>query len=297
MGMPYSTNPNLPRVRMQAVRLLAQGWSTREAARHLGYTQSAVVKRARKARSLPSNVHVIPTESSRPHHHPHELTQELVAAILTYRKRHRRCAEVLHHLLVRDGYQVSLVSVKRTLQRHQLTRYSRWKKWHTYPPRPRPEMPGALVEIDTILDGAPTERLCVYTLLDVCSRWAYASPILRISTHTSLRFVEQARFAAPFPFRTVQSDHGSEFSKWFTQRLGERGVAHRHSRVRTPNDNAHLERFNRTLQEECLERVPRRIEVWRREIPEYLRYYNESRPHMGLDMKTPNDILKAIPSY
>jgi len=37
--------------------------------------------------------------------------------------------------------------------------------------------------------------------------------------------------------------------------------------------------------------------VWRREIPEYLRYYNHERPHMGLEMKTPAEILKTIPSY
>ena len=109
--------------------------------------------------------------------------------------------------------------------------------------------------------------------------------------------MDLAREMAPFSLTTLQSDHGSEFSKWFTQRVIERGLAHRHTRVRTPNDNAHLERFNRTIQEECIAKIPRSLMSWRKELPEYLHYYNEERPHMGLEMKTPADILKAVPSY
>lgn len=174
----------------------------------------------------------------------------------------------------------------------------KWKKWHQYPPRPIPEKPGILVEIDTVHDGAPERRLYLYTLLDVYSRWAHAIPSIRINTHQSLRFVDTARSKASFAFATLQSDHGPEFSVWFTKRIIERGMAHRHSRVRTPNDNAHLERFNRTIQEECIARVPRSFRSWRKEIPEYLRWYNEGRPHLGLEMKTPlQKIAETIPSY
>lgn len=218
-------------------------------------------------------------------------------AIISYREKYHRGAEVLHELLRRDGVVVSLSSVKRTLRREQLAYHSKWKKWHQYPPRPEPRSPGMLVEIDTIHDGVPEERLYLYTLLDVCSRWAYAIPSLRINTHRSLRFVETARRTASFDFETIQSDNGSEFSKWFTQRVTERGMAHRHSRVRMPNDNAHLERFNRTIQDECIRRIPRTFRVWQKEIPEYLDWYNGERPHLALKLKTPEDMIKTITSY
>lgn len=243
---------------------------------------------------------VIPTRSSRPHSHPQQLSSETIKAILAYRLKHRRCAQVIHHLLKQDGIDVSLVSVKRTLKRNGLVYPSKWKKWHIYPPRPIAEKPGLLVELDTIHDGEPSRRLYVYTLLDVCSRWAFAWPSLAINTHNSLRFVDEFRRVSPFNVKTLQSDHGSEFSKWFTKRVMERGLSHRHSRIRTPNDNAHLERFNRTIQEECLRRVPRNIRSWQKEIPEYLFWYNQKRPHMGLKMKSPIDILKGhqvIPRY
>jgi len=71
------------------------------------------------------------------------------------------------------------------------------------------------------------------------------------------------------------------------------GIHHRHSRVRKPTDNGHIERFIRTLQDECLYRIPRSYRVWKQEIPEYLHYYNTERPHMGLAMKTPLEVVQS----
>lgn len=294
--MPYTNNPNLPRIRMEAVKLVRSGWSTVKVARYTGYSQSAIVKWVKRA-SLDRRARVIPTQSSRPEYHPKTLSRETVEAVIQYRKKYIRDAFFIHHILQRDGIEISLSSVKRILRRNEMSRFSKWKKWHTYPPRPMPESPGTLVEIDTIHDGSGQGAMYIYTLLDVCSRWAYAVPSLAINTHRSLGFVNAARGASSFSFSTLQSDHGSEFSKWFTKRILERGMSHRHSRIRTPNDNAHLERFNRTIQDECISRVSRSMKVWQREIPEYLHYYNTERPHMGLNMKTPTDIIKTIPSY
>lgn len=294
MYMAYSNNPNLPRVRMEAVRFVRSGKSIREAARRFGYSHGAVINWIRRAGEIPSNSSLIPTRSSRPYHHPQELPLEMIQKILEYRERHKKCAFITHYFLQRDGHSVSLSSVKRTLQRYRCSRFSKWKKWHRTIPRPLAEKPGILVETDTIHDGRSGDQLYIYTLLDVYSRWAYALPSLRINTHRSLQFVERARRSAPFSFATLQSDHGSEFSKWFTTQIESRGLSHRHSRVRRPNDNAHLERFNRTIQEECIVRIPRKLIVWRKEIPEYLRYYNEERPHMGLDMKTPAEKIAEV---
>jgi len=71
--MAYTKNPHLPRVRMQAAKLVIQkGWSTREVARYTGFNQSTIVKWTQKAR-LMSSLN-IPTVSSRPHRHPNQLS-------------------------------------------------------------------------------------------------------------------------------------------------------------------------------------------------------------------------------
>ena len=286
--MPYTKNPYLPRLRMEAAnRVRYQEWSIRQTARYYGVEPSTVMRWLNKARMTTRNT--IPTLSSRPNHHPRELNDEIVKAVLDYRKKYRRCALVLHHLLLKDGVDVSLASIKRVLKRHNVSRFSRWKKWHRYPPRPLPQNPGMLVEIDSILDG-----LCVYALLDVYSRWAYALPISRISSRSSVKFLVEAQTTAPFKFQTIQTDHGSEFSKWFTRIVEHKGFSHRHSRVRRPTDNGHIERFNRTLQEECLYRINRSLSSWKKNIPEYIHYYNTQRPHMSLDMQSPLEVLRRF---
>ena len=152
--------------------------------------------------------------------------------------------------------------------------------------------------MDTIHVGpADQRRFYVYTLIDLTSRWAFAWVSRRINTHRSLSFVKLAQRAASFQFKMIQTDNGPEFSKWFSQRVGELGLTHRHSRVRQSNDNAHVERFNRTLQEECLDKKPPLPAAYQRAIREYLPYYNGRRLHLGINFQTPAEILKAIPSY
>lgn len=124
MGMSYSKNPNLPKVRAEAVKMLRSGQSTRAVARHFGFSQSTIVKWNKKVPPNTYQCRVIPTESSRPRHHPNELDEEIVRQILDYRQKTGRGAEFIHFLLARDGAAVSISSVKRTLSRHGLTKYS-----------------------------------------------------------------------------------------------------------------------------------------------------------------------------
>lgn len=293
MTMPYTTNPHLPRLRLQAAKLvLEQGWSTRKVARHTGFNQSTIARWVQYVQ-LHTVGHSIPTKSSRPHSHKHQLSSAMVNTIIQYRLQHRRCAEVLHYLLRKDGYNVSLSSVKRTLQREGLTRYSQWKKWHTYEERPKPEYPGVLVQLDTIHDGPHDDRLYIYTLIDVCSRWAFAMPVERIGAEMSWKFVQCARAELPFRVQLLQTDHGPEFSKHFKKLLVAEQLTHRHTHIRSPKENGHLERFNRTIQEECLQRVPKTLEAYRKAIPEYLHFYNTERPHMGIEMQTPQKVMQS----
>lgn len=291
MYMPYTQNPHQPRLRMQAVLLVRRGWSTRAVARHTGFNQSTIVRWTQRAPR--DGRETIPTKSSRPHGHPRQLTRSTIEEIRTKRLCHHRCAEVVHQELMNDGTVVSLSSVKRTLRREGLLRRrSPWKRWHRSGQRPEAVKPGDLVELDTIhVQPCGGERFYVYTLIDVHSRWAYAKTVTRINTHQSLRFLREAQQVAPFVFGTIQSDHGSEFSTSFSDRSHP---IHRHSRVRQPNDNGHLERFNRTVQEECLDQVVPTIPAYRSALKSYLPYYNTERLHLGLNLKTPSQVM---PSY
>jgi transposase InsO family protein len=292
--MAYSNNPNLPQVRGQAVALVLKGWSVRKVARYLGFTHSAVVKWV--ARAKIRGYGAIPTRSSTPKAHPRALSVAVVSAVIKERVGRRRCAEHVYHALKKQGVNVSLSSVKRTLDRCHLRKSrSPWKRPHDFTERPRATYCGALLELDTIHIIAPDGgRIYVYTIIDLFSRWAYAEIAPKIGVEQSARFVRRAQKAAPFRFEMVQTDHGSEFSIRFTHRLLARAVRHRHSRVRQKDDQAHIERFNRTVQEECLDRVVHSVASFKKALPEYLRWYNGERSHMGINYQTP---LEMVPSY
>ena len=292
MAMSYSMNPHLPKVRAEAVKMVRSGKSVREVARHFGYSHSAVVKWCKKVHPEERQFRVIVTEPSRPRHHPNELDEHIITRILVLRDTTQRGAAFIHILLQKEGVAVSLSSGKRTLVRHGRTKYSKWKKWHQSTPRPIPEAPGVLVEADTVHVGRKDgSELYLYTLIDVHSRWTYALPAKRISAEGSAQFALTAHHTAPFDFTTVQTDHGPEFSTWFTKKLLEQHIVHRYTRVRKPNDNAHIERFNRTIQDECISRLSHDLTKWQTVIPEYLQYYNHERPHQGLDWLTPAEKL------
>lgn len=286
MDMAYSNNPNLPRVRMQAVRFVKyRNWSMRKVARYIGVNASTVNRWCKKDPT--GGWRLIPTKSSRPKRHPKQLSEYIVRKIIGLRFETRgRCSEVIHKTMLNDG-----IKVKRTLERHGLiNKRSPWKRYHPHTERPEALKPGDLIQVDTIHLMTGKKRIYVFTLIDVFSRWCYAWAYERANCKTALHFLRMAQFYAGFKFNNIQSDHGSEFSAHFTEGLK---INHRHSRVRKLNDNGHLERFNRTLQEECLDKLPKDINIINKELPRYLKYYNEQRLHLGINLLTPSQVLRS----
>lgn len=280
----------MPRIRRDAV-LFANKHGVRCAARHFGFSPGAVVAWRKQAKVL--GLHPIPTRSSRPKVSPRAIDSELVEQIVDTRLQVRRSSEVVHRVLAEQGVTVSLSTVKRTLDRGGYTKKrSPWKRYHPPSPRPVADAPGALIQADTVhlaIHGKTV--LYVFTCVDVYSRWAYARCYQRANTRTAQFIHQTGSGRRTLLFRCVQTDNGAEFSTSFTDRIQ---VRHRHTRVRQSNDNAHIERFNRTLREECLDVLPVNLSIINRELPKYLKYYVEERHHFGIDLKKPAQLLKGV---
>lgn len=293
--MAYSNNPYAPKARRLAVNLVARnGLSVAEAARRSGVHRTTLHRWIAKARQLELawNAHV-PTLSSMPPRRSNELPDETVAAIVHERHRSGRGAYFVHLELVDAGTPVSLSSVKRTLRRQGLTKTeSKWKRHRPHVERPLPAYPGALVQIDAIhfvqRDGT---RFYVVTMIDLYSRVAYAEYSQRLNQRVALGVLLRGQDYFGISIDMVQADNGSEFGKWFHDQLRAKGIALRHSRVRKSNDNAHIERFNRTIQEECLSPEVREASVSDK-IYWYLLYYNQFRRHSGISGSVPMDLLQ-----
>ena len=285
----YTKNPHLPKLRMEAVRLVKyRGWSTRQVSRYTGFSQSVIVKWCRKDPT--GGWQRIPTKSSRPNYHPKQLTSEVVQKIIKLRLETRRTSEVVHQELLNQGVKVSLNSVRRTIDRHSLMKKrSPWKRFHPHVDRPEPLKPGDLVQVDTIhtMQGEK-KRMYTFVLIDVYSRWLYARAYQRMNAATAVRFVREAQSKSGFRFGMIQSDHGPEFGKWFVTRIQK---SHRYTRIGKPNDNAHIERVNRTLQEECLDQQERTARSFNGALKKYLPYYNTKRLHLGISLRVPMQLI------
>jgi transposase InsO family protein len=289
--MTYTKNPYMPRVRRDAAQMVYQGHTPTEVGRRFGVGSSTICKWVKKATLY--GYHPIPTLSSKPKHHPNELSGDVIDKIVEVRLEHGRCSEVVQETLKQEGIKVSLSSVKRTLERNFLiNKRSPWKRYHPHQDRPHVLNPGDLLELDTIhLMTGPKTRIYVFTLIDVHSRWVYAKAYKKINGRTSVLFLKEAQRHAPFKFKMAQTDHGPEFGSWFVSMIKEE---HRYTRLGKPNDNAHIERFNRTIQEECLDRFERDVDVLNIEIRKYLKYYNFKRLHLGINLKTPIQLANRV---
>jgi len=292
----YTSNPHAPRARMNAVNKVRSGWSIRKTARYFGTSPGTISKWCRKA-SLLNQRQVIPTESSRPHHSPSRVSESIEDAIVAKRLGpYPRCGAVIQKELENEGIKTSVSTVNRVLdQAGLLKKKSKWKRYWRNTPRPIPENPGDLVELDTIHfrpfwhRNDPTTWY-IYTGIDVNTRTAFAEAVEHISPGPSLHFTRNIQTQAQFKINCFQTDNGQEFGRYFTLNIGTR---HRKIRKRKPNDNAHVEKFNRTLQEECINKARfNTIEELDQCIQAYMIHYNNQRLHMGINLITPTQKLQ-----
>jgi transposase InsO family protein len=232
----------------------------------------------------------IPTQSSRPKTFRKPTNLHIEKMIVDMRIQTKRCTEAIYEQLKRDGVKVSVSTVHRTLDRWRLLK-KKSPYWRYHPPVERPQAlkPGDLVEMDSIhLMTGPKTRIYVIVLIDTYSRWAHAKCFKKMNAATSAIFLREATYRAPFVFDMIQTDHGPEFGQWFVRCVKRN---HRYTRIGKPNDNAHIERFNRTLQEECLDRVDHDVRKINRVLKKYLSYYNNQRLHLGINAMTPMEMV------
>jgi putative transposase len=316
--MSYSSNPLLPKARADAVRLLVeQQLPVAVAARKSGIHRSTLWRWHQ--RWLAVNQHVqftndnrphrvagskfrltactwrIPTKSSRPKTCKHAVSDAVVNRIRYYRMKYGRCAVIVHAYCLREGTRVSLSTVRRVLYRLGLVVRKKWQRKYRPPiSRPAAARPGDFVQTDTVhlYDHGTKGRTYLYTLTDVYSRWSYVEHHTRLGQDIAAAVIQRGEAYAGFHFRMVQADNGPEFGSHFEELLRRNKTRVRHSRVRRPNDNAFIERFNRTIQEECTGSSSAVTKELQSKILPYLAYYNDERLHLGLQCRTPLEMLQ-----
>jgi putative transposase len=171
----------------------------------------------------------------------------------------------------------------REIKSRKAVRKTRRKGFH-------PSKPGDLVEMDTVsifIDGI---KRYLFTGLDTTTRFAFAYAYKSNSSSNGRDFLNKFAQIAPFPISRIQTDNGSEFLKHFTQSCEDNELVHFFNYPHHPQSNGHLERFNRTVQEQFADWHAESLDepdVFNRDLMEYLIWYNTEKPHRGIGKLPP----------
>jgi len=146
-----------------------------------------------------------------------------------------------------------------------------------------------IVAFDTIEKFINWAKRYIITFEDIYSRFSFALAVSGHSSKAAKEFFDICKVIFPFKMYSILTDNWSEFMKDFSNEIKKLHLLHYHTYPRTPKMNAHLERFNRTIQEEFINyhmiELSRDIKLFNSKIIDYLLWYNEDRVHYAFKNK------------
>ena len=230
--------------------------------------------------------------SRRPKHSPTAVRRAVVRAVLRQRKKARGPA------VIATAVPVSVSTVYRILVRHARNRL------HVPAPREirryEKTRPGELVHLDVkFLPALRNARWDFeFGAVDDFTREAVAWIATEQSARTAVEFLRRVLDALPYRIESVLTDNAWVFTMQtachharetpFAALCREAGIRHRLVKPYRPQCNGKVERFFRTVNEECFNR--RMLTTFRsrvRALDRFVEYYNHERPHLSLAGQTP----------
>ena len=135
------------------------------------------------------------------------------------------------------------------------------------------------------------------TAIDDFSKVAFARLYTTHSSKNAADFLKRLHYLTEGEMINLHHDNGSEFKADFEQACKLLSLPQWYSRVRTPTDNAVLERFNCTIQEEFVDLTDvglEEINPFNQRLTDWLIEYNSVRPHQALDYLTPLEYIDNV---
>lgn len=138
-------------------------------------------------------------------------------------------------------------------------------------------------------------RIRVFNVLDHCTRYFIACQIsYSMPARVVIEYLENAIEIYGKPER-MRTDNGPEFiSKLFQKWLKDQGIKWEQIQPGKPQQNACVERLNRTFREDVLDaNIFSSVEEAQEIADNYRKMYNEERPHEALKNLTPSKLMVA----
>lgn len=240
--------------------------------------------------------------------HPMAIPRTVVSRIMALREEDFGIRSIVH-LLAKEGVTLSHMTVYRYLVSrgklipHHTRRRPRVPRLHVC------DLPGEEVQLDVMhVDPLPGTEVVgkrtgfhyQYTLVDDCTRIQYARLFPFLSQDNTCLFLEEILGKSPFPIATVRMDNGGEFQSKVRSFLTTRRVSYVYNHPSRPDMNGKVERTHRIDTEEFyLKDGSQTFEERKQGLTQYIRFFDNERPHWGLGMdgKTPLEKLQSFKEY
>lgn len=238
------------------------------------------------ARYLADDLAGLAPQNRRPHHSPTQHGDEVFEAIDLARDFGWGVGRIADEIGVAHG------TVQRALQRSGRNRLPR---------RPRRKVrryektrPGELLHLDLkYLPQLGSRAEFEYAAIDDFTREGTAQIVGERSTAAATRFLEHVLTQLPYRVDAVMTDNDMMFTMRyafhanrltrFEQALKSAGIEHRLIRPRHPESNGKVERFIKTIDDECYRVTsPTSSKARVGVLKLFLEYYNHARPHQSL---------------
>jgi len=136
-----------------------------------------------------------------------------------------------------------------------------------------------------------------YAVIDIYSRYKEAVILNHLDQDGAILALIEIRKRLPFTPDFIQTDNGLEFQGRFNKYCLDSGLKHHLIHKSTPNENAVIERAFRTDEEEFFFRMnkpPQDYDELTNMFSKFLTYYNHKRIHLGINLKTPSQVVALM---
>jgi transposase InsO family protein len=161
---------------------------------------------------------------------------------------------------------------------------------------PKESLPG-YIEMDSITLYVLCKKIYFISAIDVVTKFAFCKLVPVLSSRYTKEALVDFRRLYSHKIRVVQTDNGHEFLGEFQRYLEEERLLQQFIYPRSPKINGVVERFNRTVQEEFINRCDELyfdLDTFSQKLTNYLTWYNTRRPHHSLKLETPEGYLRKF---
>ena len=284
--------------------LRARGGDVSLTARHFGLNRKTV--RSWRDKFNRVGMLALNDKSHKPKNVRQQTTDwEIVDEIVKTRKEYPAWSKYkIQTILKRKNMFTSASTIGRILKRKCLIDKKVSKKKSKAAKNPKQRYPrgfkiacaGDMVQIDTKFVTMSNRMIYQFTAIDVLTKRRVLRFYSSLLSKNGANFLKVCLKEFPFTIKTIQTDNGKEFLKYFDKLCKELNLPQYFIEARHPKQNTYVENSHGFDEREFYQQgnVHKNIEAMDKALAGWEHTWNYTRPHQALNYLTPDEYLNKI---